>query len=163
MAHDRLQSLPVATRMLMTAGILVLVVLPVAGGDAVDVTKGMDADCPSKPFGGAEEYTFTPDSTGLVFSARDAGRQEAWSTNFDLYHTLADGSEKPKKLTANPAWDTQPVFSPDGKSLAYLAMSRAGYESDKLRIMVRGWDHRSLTARGILTGWPLILRPTAPA
>ncbi len=53
---------------------------------------GMDADCPSKPFGGTEELAFTPDGAALVFTARDAGREEAWSTNFDLWRAPIDGS-----------------------------------------------------------------------
>ena len=88
-------------------------------GDPVDVMKGMDADCPSKPFGGDDEITFTPDGKSIVFSARDAGNTEAWSTNFDLYVSPIDGSAKPKIVTTdNKAWDTLPVFSPDGKTLA---------------------------------------------
>jgi dipeptidyl aminopeptidase/acylaminoacyl peptidase len=126
-----------------------LFVMPADGGDPVDVMKGMDADTPSKPFGGSEEITFTPDGKGLVFSARDAGSEEAWSTNFDLYLAAADGSEAPKNLTAgNPAWDTAPVFSPDGTTLAYLAMERPGYESDRFRIVLKSWpdgDSRTLT------------------
>jgi dipeptidyl aminopeptidase/acylaminoacyl peptidase len=126
-----------------------LFVKPADGGDPVDVMKGMDADTPSKPFGGSEEITFTPDGKGLVFSARDAGSEEAWSTNFDLYLTPADGSAPPKNLTAdNHAWDTGPVFSPDGKTLAYLAMERPGYESDRFRVVLQGWpdgNSRTLT------------------
>ena len=113
-----------------------LFVMPV-GGAPVDVMAGMDADAPSKPFGGAEEFAFTPDGQGLVFSARDVGREEAWSTNFDLFVAPADGSAKPRRLTTNPAWDTQPSFSPDGRTLAYLAMARPGYESDRLQIVLR--------------------------
>src|SRR5262245_16657023 len=60
-------------------------VMPAAGGQPVDVMKAMDADAPPKPFGGDEEYTFTPDGKGVVFSAKDVGREEAWSTNFDLW------------------------------------------------------------------------------
>ena len=102
---------------------------------AIDVMKGMDADSPSKPFGGAEEFTFTPDSRGLVFTARDAGREEAWSTNLDLWVAPLDGSQKPRNLTAaNKGTDVGPVFSPDGTQLAYRSMARAGYEADKLRI-----------------------------
>jgi len=137
-----------------------LFVIPAGGGDPVDVMQGMDADTPSKPFGGSEEITFTPDGKGLVFSARDAGSEEAWSTNFDLYLAQADGSAPPKNLTAdNPAWDTGPVFSPDGKTLAYLAMERPDYESDRFRIVLQSWpdgDSRTLTEewdrspRGIL-------------
>ena len=110
------------------------------GGEPLDLMKGMDADCPSKPFGGTEEFAFTPDGKGIVFSARDAGREEAWSTNFDLFLAPLDGSAPPRNLTtANRAWDTMPAFSPDGKTLAYLAMARAGYEADRYRIVLRRW------------------------
>jgi dipeptidyl aminopeptidase/acylaminoacyl peptidase len=100
----------------------------------------MDADVPSKPFGGPEEITFTPDGKGMIFGARDAGRAEAWSTDFDLYYAPIDGSMLPQCLTeSNEAWDTLPVFSPDGKTLAYLAMKKPGYESDRFRIVLRSW------------------------
>jgi dipeptidyl aminopeptidase/acylaminoacyl peptidase len=128
-----------------------LFAMPVAGGTPVDVSQGMDADAPSKPFGGAEEYTFTPDGKALVFAARDAGRSEPWSTNFDLFAANIDAETKtpPRKLTAdNPAWDTHPVFSPDGKTLAYLAMDRAGFEADRFQIVLQSWpdgERRVLT------------------
>jgi dipeptidyl aminopeptidase/acylaminoacyl peptidase len=112
----------------------------VGGGTPVDVTAGLDADAPSKPFGGPEEFTFTPDGTGLVFTARDAGREESWSTDLDLFLAPVDGQGKPRKLTtANRATDTQPVFSPDGKTLAYVAMERPTYEADRLRVVLRSW------------------------
>jgi dipeptidyl aminopeptidase/acylaminoacyl peptidase len=117
-----------------------LFTMPSEGGEAIDVMRGMDADSPSKPFGGPEEITFSPDCTGIIFTARDAGREEPWSTDFNLYYAPVDGSAVPKCLTGqNKAWDTQPVFSPDGKTLAYLAMSRPGYESDRFRIVLRSW------------------------
>ena len=117
-----------------------LFVIPSTGGDATDVMQGMDADTPSKPFGGPEEITFTPDGSGIVFAARDVGAEEAWSTDFDLYLAPVDGSESPKCLTEkNTAWDTNPVFSPDGKTLAYLSMTRPGYESDRFRIVLHRW------------------------
>ncbi len=115
-------------------------VMPTTGGAAVDVMKGMDADCPTKPFGSPEEITFTPDGKSIIFTARDAGREEAWSTDFDLYLASIDGSKAPECLTEkNPAWDTTPAFSSDGKTLAYLAMERPGYESDRFRIVLRSW------------------------
>jgi dipeptidyl aminopeptidase/acylaminoacyl peptidase len=110
-----------------------------ASGAARDLMAGMDADCPSKPFGGSEDYAISPDGQTVVFSARDAGREEPWSTNFDLYSVPVDGSAAPKKISTNPAWDAQPRFSPDGRRLAYLAMSRAGYEADRFRVVVRDW------------------------
>jgi dipeptidyl aminopeptidase/acylaminoacyl peptidase len=121
-----------------------------AKGEARDLMPAMDADCPSKPFGGSEDYTVSPDGRTVVFSARDAGREEAWSTNFDLYSVPVDAASAPKKLTTNPAWDAQPVFSPDGGKLAYLAMSRPGFEADRFRVVVREWGsgaERSLDLR----------------
>ncbi|HOI45745.1 MAG TPA: S9 family peptidase, partial [Candidatus Aminicenantes bacterium] len=117
-----------------------LFVMSKRGGEAKDLMPSMDADTPHKPFGGPEEIAFTPDGKGLVFTARDAGREEAWSTNHDLFYVPADGSKAPARLTGdNKAWDTTPVFSPDGKTLAYLAMARPDYEADRFRIVLRPW------------------------
>jgi dipeptidyl aminopeptidase/acylaminoacyl peptidase len=112
---------------------------PLDSGSARDLMADMDSDCPSKPFGGSEEFDISPDSRTIVFTAKDAGHEEAWSTNFDLFVVPADGSAAPRKLTTNPAWDAQPSFSPDGKTLAYLAMSRTGYEADRFDLIFRDW------------------------
>ncbi len=102
----------------------------------VKVTRNIDGDVPSKPFGGSDEYTWSPDGKSLVFAARIAGKSEPWSTNFDLYRVPADGSATPVNLTAdNPAWDTSPVFSADGRTLYYLAMKRPGFEADRFALM----------------------------
>ena len=117
-----------------------LFVQNVAGGPTCDVMPEMDADAPVKPFGGSEQFTFTPDGTSLVFTARDAGREEAWSTNLDLFIAPVDGSAAPRNITPdNLATDTNPAFSPDGGRLAYLAMDRPGNESDKQTVLVREW------------------------
>jgi dipeptidyl aminopeptidase/acylaminoacyl peptidase len=113
---------------------------------------GMDADAPSKPFGGNEQYTFTPDGSGIVFTARDVGREEAWSTDLDLFVAPIDASAPPRKLTTeNRATDTDPSFSPDGTLLAYLAMDRPGYESDKQTVILRGWPDGA--ARRLTDHW----------
>lgn len=104
--------------------------------EPIRISGGLDGDVPSKPFGDASEYAFAPDGKSVVFSMRVAGREEAWSTNFDLYRAGLDGKAAPKNLTeANKAWDTAPVFSADGKSLYYLAMKRPGFEADRFAIM----------------------------
>ncbi|MFT3839986.1 MAG: S9 family peptidase [Myxococcaceae bacterium] len=122
--------------------------MPLAGGPVKHLMAKMDTDVPGKPFGGAEDFTFSPDSKQVVFSAKDAGREEAWSTNFDLFAVPVDGSKPPAKLTTNPGADAVPTFSPDGKTLVWLAQARAGYESDKFTVMVRDWPNgkdRALT------------------
>ena len=127
-------------------------VTSIATIEPVDVMKAMDADCPSKPFGGNEEYAFTPDGGSIVFGARDAGREEAWSTNFDLFVAPVDAGAPPRNLTgANKAWDAFPAFSPDGKTIAYTAMKRPGYEADRFRIVVRGWPEG--TDRVLTENW----------
>jgi dipeptidyl aminopeptidase/acylaminoacyl peptidase len=129
-----------------------LFVLTLGGGEPVDVMKDMVADAPSKPFGGPEEATFSPDGATLVFAARDVGRAEPWSTDFDLFAVPVDGSAPPRDLTRdNPAWDTAPAFSPDGKTLAYLAMKEPGYEADRFRIVLRAWPDGP--TRVLTEGW----------
>jgi dipeptidyl aminopeptidase/acylaminoacyl peptidase len=109
-------------------------------GAAVNVSRSLNADVPSKPDGGAEEYTFSPDGKTIVFSARVAGREEPWSTNFDLYEAPTSGESPPRNLTAdNPAWDTQPVFLRNG-DMAWLAMEHPGFEADRFRIKLRSGD-----------------------
>lgn len=128
-----------------------LFVMPAAGGEAVDLMKGMDADCPSRPFGGPEDYAFTPDGKSIVFAAKDAGREEAWSTNFDLFLVPVDGSAPPRNVVSRPAWDTHPSYSPDGRTLAYLSMERAGFEADRYRIVLR--DRETGGERVLTESW----------
>ncbi|MBN1816120.1 MAG: S9 family peptidase [Sedimentisphaerales bacterium] len=115
-------------------------VMAVDANEPADVMRDMDADSPSVPYGGAEEISFTPDGRDIIFTARDVGRIEPWSTNFDLFMAPIDAGKKPESITPkNQAWDSTPLFSPDGKTLAYLAMARPGYESDRFRILLRDW------------------------
>ena len=117
----------------------------------VDLSKSLDADVPSKPYGGDEEYDFSPDSNRLVFSARISGRTEPWSTNYDLYEVPVDHAAQPKNLTeANQAWDTQPVFLKNG-DLAYLAMDRPTFEADRFHIVLR--DSKTGTIKPLTASW----------
>ncbi|MES2885547.1 MAG: S9 family peptidase [Pseudomonadota bacterium] len=124
----------------------------IANGAPVWVSKGLDGDAPSKPFGGAEEFSFSPDGNTLFFALREAGTTEAWSTNLDLWQVPADGSAKPVNLTAdNKATDTGPSVSPDGKTLAYRAMKRPGFEADRYAVMLR--DLSSGKTRELAADW----------
>jgi acylaminoacyl-peptidase len=121
-------------------------------GDPVWITRGFDGDTPSKPFGDENEFAFTPQSDAVVFSAREAGRSEAWSTDFDLYRTNGLTGEGFTNLTEdNPAWDTGPVFSPDGRTLAYRAMARPGFEADRWQIVLM--DVATGARREIAADW----------
>ena len=106
-----------------------------APSQPVLLSRGIDGDVPSKPFGGEDEFTFSPDGKTVYFDARIAGATEPWSTNFDVYSVPADGSAAPTNLTAdNLAWDANPLVSPDGKTLFYTAMKDPGSEADRFGI-----------------------------
>ena len=123
-----------------------------AVSEPVDLMKGLDQDAPPKPFGGAEEIAFAHGGAAVIFASRTGGTPEAWSTNFDLYLAPADGSAPPVNLTAgNPAWDSHPVLSPDGRTLAWLAMERPGYESDRFRLRLARLDGSELLDQRVLT------------
>ncbi|PDH64293.1 MAG: peptidase S9 [Sphingomonadaceae bacterium MED-G03] len=127
-------------------------VMPVAGGPAVSVMGDLVGDAPSKPFGGAEEIAWSRDGRTLFFALREAGRIEPLSTNLDIFSAPADGSAAPTNLTdANDATDTMPAVSPDGKWLAYAAMKRPGYESDRLVLTLR--NIATGETRALTEGW----------
>jgi dipeptidyl aminopeptidase/acylaminoacyl peptidase len=118
----------------------------------VSLSGSLDGDVPSKPFGDREEYRFSPDGKTIVFSARIAGKTEAWSTNFDLFSVPAAGGAAPRNLTPdNPAWDTKAIYSPDGRTMAYLAMARPGFEADRFQIMLM--DVASGAKRKLAEAW----------
>lgn len=116
------------------------------------LTAGIDGDVPTKPFGGDEEYAFSPDGGALFFTARSAGKTEAWSTNTDIWRVPVDGGARAENLSApNPGYDTGPVVSPDGKTLAWRSMKRGGFEADRNRILLR--DLAGGTPRELAPQW----------
>jgi len=127
---------------------------PMAGSDADtrDLMKDLDADVPTRPWGGSEEFAVSADGREVYFTAKVLpGSEPAWSTDYDLYAvpTAADATEGMRCLTEeNEAWDTTPLLSPDGKSLAWLAMARPGFEADRFRIRLMdlaSGEQRTLT------------------
>ncbi|MBA3458474.1 MAG: S9 family peptidase [Deltaproteobacteria bacterium] len=110
---------------------------PAKPDDARDLTPGQGTDSPTHPFGGMDEVSISPDGRQVAYVIRNAGKENAWKTNTDVFLVAADGKSKAVNLTAaNPAYDFSPTFSPDGKWIALRQMKRAGYEADRERISV---------------------------
>ncbi|MCJ7420660.1 alpha/beta hydrolase family protein [Sphingomicrobium astaxanthinifaciens] len=120
-------------------------------GTGAPISAALTGNTPYKPFGGSEQVSVS--NEGIVyFAQRAGGPEEPTTTNLDIYAAPVDASTAPVNLTeANGAYDAQPVLSPDGRHLAYVAMERPDYESDRLRLMVR--DLASGDTREVSPGW----------
>jgi dipeptidyl aminopeptidase/acylaminoacyl peptidase len=111
-----------------------LMVMNADDGTAVrDLTPGTH-DVPPFSLGGPEDYAISPDSTEVAFTM-NGGADQATSTNSDVYTVPIAGGE-PKKITIGLGADNAPLYSPDGKYLAFRSQARPGYESDRWRLMV---------------------------
>jgi dipeptidyl aminopeptidase/acylaminoacyl peptidase len=110
-----------------------LFVVPAEGGVARDLTPG-DHDVPPFSLGGQDPYAVSPDGLEVAFTSNwdEVG---ATSTNNDIFVVPIAGGE-PKKLSTSPGSDSTPLYSPDGKWLAWRMQKRAGYESDRFRLVV---------------------------
>ena len=138
-----------------------LFVITSAVADPVELTPDLDADTPSHPWGGFDEITVTPDGSEVLFTAKVLpGSQPAWSTDFDIYAVKADGSGQMRCLTEdNKAWDTEPSFTPDGKTLVYLAMDRPGFEADKFHLELVDWKTGDARRLDVAFTTPQLDRP----
>src|SRR6266446_2937192 len=113
-----------------------LFVMPSDGnGEAKDLTPGANYDVPPDQRGDENDIDFSPDSKELCFTAL-TDKVEAISTNGDLFIVPVTGGGEPKRITTQPGFDGNPVYSPDGKYIAYHAQLTAGYEADKWRVML---------------------------
>lgn len=110
-----------------------LFAIPVAGGIPRDLTPGQ-RDVPPFSLGGPDGYAVAPDGLEVCFTAV-SDDVEATSTNTDLFVVPMAGGNA-VKVTVNPAADSSPQYSPDGRYLAYRAQFRPGYESDRWRLVV---------------------------
>jgi len=103
----------------------------------VDIMPNEPYDSPQKPFGGEEDYTWSPDGKSIIYvSKKKAGTAYATSTNTDLYEYNLDTKKTVNLTPNNPGYDTQPAYSPQG-DLTWLQMKHDGYEADKNDIIVR--------------------------
>ena len=112
-----------------------LFVVAAAGGAPHDLTPGANYDVPPFSLDAAEAIAFSPDSRELCFTA-NTDKDEATSTNGDLFTVPVSGASAPKRITSNPGDDWGPAYSPDGKFIAYRAQLLPGYESDRWRLML---------------------------
>lgn len=120
--------------------------------NAVDIMEGEPFECPMRPFGGADAFAWSPDSKSLVYVSRKLkGQDYAFSTNSDLYLYNLETKSTENLTEGNMGYDTNPQFSPDGKSLAWLSMETAKYESDKKRLMVL--DVATKAKRNLTANW----------
>lgn len=119
-------------------------------GEPVDLMAGIKADCPVPPFGGSEQFAWSPDGQEIAFTMKNV---ENWaeSTNSDVFLIAADGSGEMKNISENgEGYDNNPTYSPDGKWIAYNSMQRPGFESDRNRIILL--DRSSGASRELTVG-----------
>jgi dipeptidyl aminopeptidase/acylaminoacyl peptidase len=125
-----------------------LFVVPAEGGVAKDLTPG-DHDVPPFNLGGQDLYAISPDGKELAFTSNwdEVG---ATSTNNDIFVVPITGGDA-KKLSTSPGGDSTPLYSPDGKWLAWRMQKRPGYESDRFRIVV--YDRKSGEIKNLTEGF----------
>ncbi|AYZ13020.1 S9 family peptidase [Chryseobacterium arthrosphaerae] len=119
---------------------------------AKDLLEGKTWDSPQRPFGGAEDFIWSPDSAQLLYVTKPkSGKEYATSTNTDIFaYDMATGTTK--NLTEpNKGYDVNPKFSPDGKSLIWQSMARDGYEADKNDVKIMDWKSGKTT--NLTAGW----------
>ena len=103
----------------------------------VDVMEGELFESPMKPFGGIEQLAWNTTSDKIAYTSRKKTDKEyAISTNSDIYVYDLNTKQTTNITEENKGYDTNPTYSPDGKSIAWLSMERDGYEADQNRLMV---------------------------
>jgi len=126
-------------------------VVPLTGGAATDVTPGIKYEVPPGPFGGSEGYAFSPDGRELAYTAKDQGREDAWSTDINIYTVPANGGAATVITKTNQGADVNPVYSPDGKWILYQSQQRAGFEADLGRLMA--YDRTTRSSQRLAANW----------
>ncbi len=102
----------------------------------VDLMQGIRANCPLEPFGGVEQYAWSPDGREIAYTAKIVN-DSAESTDSDIYLVDISGRQPTRCITAGmDGYDMNPTYSPNGMYIAFQSMKRAGFESDRDRIML---------------------------
>ncbi len=111
-----------------------LMTIPATGGKVTDLTAGSKHDVPPFSLSGGGNYTSSPDGKEVCYVA-NLDEEQATSTNWDLFTVPLEGGEV-KKISTSTGADASPLYSPDGKWLAWRMQARPGYESDRWRLAV---------------------------
>lgn len=128
-----------------------LFVVALDGGAPRDLVPGVKYDIPPGPFGGSEGYAWSPDGRELAYTGKDQGRTDAISTDVNVYTVQANGGTPTVLTASNKGADQNPVYSPDGRFIAYASQARAGFESDRFRLMI--YDRGERRATELLPTW----------
>ena len=105
--------------------------------DGKDILEGEKFDSPNKPFGGNEQIAWSPNGKTIAYTCKKkTGKEYAVSTNTDIYLFNVETGETINFTAGMMGYDQNPVFSPDGKKLAWESMERDGNEADKVRLFV---------------------------
>ncbi|HEV2464121.1 MAG TPA: prolyl oligopeptidase family serine peptidase, partial [Acidobacteriaceae bacterium] len=125
-----------------------LFLIPAAGGTPRDLTLGDQHDVPTFQLEGPRQYDISPDGKEVAFEEKVVPNP-AISTNIDIFTLrLDDPNAKPVKVSTSPGGDHTPRYSPDGRYIAWRSQARAGYESDRFRLVV--YDRQTHTIRNVL-------------
>ena len=102
-----------------------------------DIMEGEPYEAPMKPFGGTDDFAWTPDSKNIVYTSRKKqGKEYSLSTNSDIYIYNIESKDARNLTEGMMGYDTNPRISPDGHYMAWMSMERDGYESDKNRLFI---------------------------
>ena len=113
---------------------------------AKDLLEGKAFDCPQKPFGGKEDFIWSPDSAELLYVMKPkSGAEYAQSTDTDIFVYNLLTRETQNMTEGMMGYDVNPKFSNDGKFLLWTSMERDGYEADKNDIIFMDWKTKAKT------------------
>lgn len=118
-----------------------------ASGSSVDIQKGEMYDSPVKPFGGAEQIGWSADSKTLTYTCKKStGIEYVKNTNSNIYsYNLATGKTEDLTGVLHCGYNQEPVYSPDGKYMAFISLEHNGYESDKRRLLIYNLAEKTFT------------------
>lgn len=129
-------------------------IAPVKTKNAIDIMVNEPYDCPQKPFGGSEDFIWSPDGKSVVYVCKKKfGKEYAQSTNTDIYQYHLQSKITVNLTAGMKGYDMNPAFSADGRYLAWTSMARDGYEADKNDIYVKDMVNDAVPKINLTANW----------